>query len=404
MTTYPLPTLAPTISAAGITAPSYADILLSLQASYTAIYGSDIDLDPSEQDGQWLAIQAAAINDSNQAIIADYLQRSPSTATGAGLSSAVKINGIRRAVSSNSTAAITYVGQAGAQLVNPLVGDNQGLGTSWLFSGTITIPGGGSITQTATCTQAGSVHAAANTLNSIQNPTFGWQTANNALAAVPGNPVETDPALRSRQASSTSLGALTIVQTMIGQIENLPGVAAAVSFENDTGTTNALGIPAYSLAMVVQGGALQSIVNVIGQKKAPGPPTYGNTSGTYADPAGVPHTINFSIPVQQTISVTGTITALAGYSTSVLTEIQNAVTTYINSLGIGQNVLISRLYAPILLQGSSASPANPNDPFTYDLNVGTVKAAVAPGTPGTVDLVIGFNSIAVPGTVSITVI
>jgi hypothetical protein len=65
MATYPLATLACTIDENGISAPSYADILASLQASFQSIYGSDIYIEADSQDGQWLATIAQIINDGN---------------------------------------------------------------------------------------------------------------------------------------------------------------------------------------------------------------------------------------------------------------------------------------------------------------------------------------------------
>ena len=58
MTTYPLPTLAATVSPTGISIPNFNDVLLSLIASYTNIYGADVVLTPDTQDYQWLAIIA----------------------------------------------------------------------------------------------------------------------------------------------------------------------------------------------------------------------------------------------------------------------------------------------------------------------------------------------------------
>ena len=101
-TTYPLPTLACTISAAGISAPQYSDILASLQASAQLIFGSDVYLQPDSQDGQLLAVFAQAMYDANMATIAAYNSFSPATAVGVGLSNAVRINNIKRAVATNS--------------------------------------------------------------------------------------------------------------------------------------------------------------------------------------------------------------------------------------------------------------------------------------------------------------
>ena len=159
MTTYPLPTLAPVVTATGISAPSYQDILLSLQASYANIYGSDIVWDASTQDYQWVAIQAAAINDTNQTIIATYNSFSPATAQGAALSSVVKVNGIAREVPSNSSVDLTVVGQAGTTITNGLVGDNLNLNTQWDLPASVVIPPGGSLLVTATCSVSGSTVA-----------------------------------------------------------------------------------------------------------------------------------------------------------------------------------------------------------------------------------------------------
>ena len=60
-----LTTVAPTISASGITAPTYADIYAYFQAKYQAIYGTDVYIDPDSQDGQLLAVFAQAIADCN---------------------------------------------------------------------------------------------------------------------------------------------------------------------------------------------------------------------------------------------------------------------------------------------------------------------------------------------------
>src|ERR1700732_3041579 len=110
---YPLSTLSAQVTATGISAPSYNDIISSLVASMQAIFGSDIYLVPSSQDYQMLAIIAAAINDQNQAMIAAYNGFAPSFAQGANLSALVKINGLARQPATSSTAQIVIVGVAG---------------------------------------------------------------------------------------------------------------------------------------------------------------------------------------------------------------------------------------------------------------------------------------------------
>lgn len=397
MTTYPLPTLAPTVDANGISAPPYNDILLSFQASYRAIYGADTLLDPDDQDGQWLGILAKAQSDTNQAIIATYNQFSPATAQGGGLSSVVKINGIARLVSSNSSAVITVVGQAGRAIINGIVGDNLSQNTEWQLPAIVTIPDSGTINVTAVCTQSGAFTADAHTLTVILTPTAGWQTADNAANAAPGAPVESDAQLRRRQGVSTQAPSQTVLGGIVERIANLSGVVHYKAYENDTDTTDANTLPPHSICLSILGGDLQLIVDIIGRDKADGCSTYGGgtgaTSGTYADPiSGVPYTINYNIPTELTIAVSVHITAGIGYSSAIGDEIQAAIVAAINALEIGDHVQYTRLYPPALLVGPFASPASPTDGSSYELT--SVLIAISPATPVAADVAVAFNQIA----------
>ncbi|OUJ06574.1 hypothetical protein HK25_04055, partial [Acetobacter sp. DsW_059] len=83
--------------------PTYDAILDWYQTQYRSIYGSDIVLDNSTQDGQWIAIQAQAMNACNQAMITVFNSFSPAKSQGTALSGNVKINGITRSAATNST-------------------------------------------------------------------------------------------------------------------------------------------------------------------------------------------------------------------------------------------------------------------------------------------------------------
>ena len=407
MTTYPLPTLAATVSPTGISIPNFNDVLLSLIASYTNIYGADVVLTPDTQDYQWLAIIAAAINDCNQATVATYNQFSPATAQGVGLSSVVKINNLQREGSSASTAPVTISGAPGTIITSGLVGDNLNQSTEWALPASVTVPPGGSITVTATCTVLGATTAAIATLTQILTPTAGWFTVTNTVAAAPGVAIETDAALRIRQSSSTQGATTTVLGGIVGNIKNLPGVSDLTAYENDSNTTDGNGLPPKSICLSVLGGSLQSIVNIIGLQKTIGCATYGGgtgaVSGTYVDPvSGLSSTINFNIPTQVTILVTITIVPLTGYTTTIGNEIVAAVVAAINALPIGQPVRYTRLFAPALLTGPYASPQSVTDPSTYELT--SVLVAASPSTPVAADVSLAFNQIAVCTTANVTLI
>lgn len=386
----------PTIDATGIHAPQYADILAYLQTQYRAIYGDDVYLGNDSQDGQFLGIIAAAINDSNASAIAVYNSFSPATGQGNGLSSTVKINGIARLVASNSEVDVTIGGVAGTIINNGVVSDDNGT-YNWNLPSSVTIPNTGTITVTATCAITGAISATSGTITKIQTPTYGWQTVTNPSAASPGNPVETDAELRVRQSQSVSIPAQTVLDATTGALANLTGVTAVRAYENPTGTTDSNGLPGHSVSFVVQGGDAMTIAQTIYNKKTPGALTYGSTSETIYNAAGIPTTINFYRPTPEPIAVAITLHALTGYTTLIAAEIQAAIAAYINGLTIGDDVLIPRLYVPAQLAGSA-------DSLTFEIV--TVKAAIKPGAPGTSDIAIAFNQLATCAVadVSVTVV
>lgn len=379
-----LSSLAAQLSATGILAPSYADILETLQANFQAIYGADAYIAADSQDGQFLALIAASINDCNAQAVAVYNSFSPTYAQGAGLSSVVKINGIRRLVASQSTAVGNAVGQSGTLIPAGVVVDTNG--NFWDLPINTTIPGGGTVAVTVTAQEPGAITAVAGTINEINTPVRGWQSFVSTIDAVPGNPVESDATLRRRQTLSTSLPALTPLQAMLGELANLSGVDRVRVYENPTGAPDANGLPAHSISVVIEGGNVADIAEIIGQKKTPGAATYGSTSQTYTDPVtGIIYTINFYLLAKDTIKVHVTGAALAGYSSLVATEIKNAVAAYINSLDIGEDVLYTRLFPSAYLNGAL-------DGATYEITA--LTSALNAGAPGVVDIAIAFNKAA----------
>lgn len=345
-------TLGPTIDTTGISAPSYADILAELQNAYWSIYGSDAVLTPDTQDGQFLAILAQAISDANQVAIAIYSAYSPAGAQGAGLASVVKINGLTKQSASNSTADVVLTGVGGTVITGGQIGDNLGLNTVWNLPPSVTIdPITGTVEVTATCNAAGAVAAAAGSLANILTPTLGWQEVTNPDDAVAGAPVESDAALRQRQAASTALPAQAIVEGIYAAVAAIPGVSELKIYENPADTTDDNSLPPHSISVVALGGDAQIIAQTIALKKTPGTATYGAVSEQVIDQNGVPLTINFNQLQIVPLDVTITVKALVGYTSAIGLEIQSAVAAFVNSLDIGEDSYLNRLIAAASLGG-----------------------------------------------------
>ena len=384
----PLSTLAAQVTPAGISAPSYSEILQSLQQSFQAIYGSDAYIASDSQDGQFLALMASAINDVNQAMILVYQSFAPSFAQGTGLSSLVKINGITRKVATYSTAPGNVVGQAGTVINNGVVADTNG--NLWNLPTTVTIPVGGSIAVTVTAQNPGAIVALSGTINKINTPVLGWQSFTSTADATVGAPVETDAQLRIRQALAAALPSITPLGGLISALQALPGVTDLRVYENATGSVDANGIPARSISVIIEGGTLSQIAQTIGQKKTPGVATYGTTTQTYTDPVtGIVYSINFYVLAYQTVPVQVTVKALNGWSTAVEAKIQKAISDYINSIAIGTNVQLSRVYVPAYL-------ANDPDGSTFEITALTLNGLSS-------DFTIPFNKAAQTLTTDVTI-
>jgi uncharacterized phage protein gp47/JayE len=337
--------------------PSYADIFTALQNDYWTIYGNDAVLTADSTDGQWLGIQAQAFFDMGQVCLAVYNSFSPATAQGAALSSVVKINGIARKIPTTSTATVTIIGVAGTIITGGIVGDNQSLNTQWALPASVTIPSGGSITETATCTALGATSAAPSTLVNILTPTAGWQSVTNVAAATLGAPVESDAALRTRQTTSTAMSALTSLDAIWAAVANTAGVGRTIVYQNNTGSADTAGRPAHSVTVVAEGGDMDLVAAAIAAKKGPGPTTYGTTSRTVIDAKGVAEVVNYYQLTPVPITLTINIKALTGYLSTTGDLVKASVAAFTNVLAIGETSYINRLYAPANLRGDEALAA-----------------------------------------------
>ncbi|STL39842.1 putative phage related protein [Escherichia coli] len=129
----------------------------------------------------------------------------------------------------------------------------------------------------------------------------------------------------------------------------LPVLTRHKLYENDTGSEDGNGLPPHSVAVIVDGGDVTDIAQAIRGNKGQGTATHGTTSVTVPDKYGNPHVIKFSrssdVPVYARIK----LKVFTGYTSQIGQQIQQAISDYINSLTIGDSVLLSR----ILLTGES---------------------------------------------------
>lgn len=365
--------LSATVTAQGISAPDYQTILDTITAYFQQIYGSDAYLEPDSKDGQMVALVALAIHDANNTAIQVYNSFSPATGQAAALSSNVKINGITRKVATRSTVDLLLTGIAGTTITNGSVRDQNGI--LWSLPASVSISVDGNVVATATCANSGAVSAMVSTITTINTPTRGWTSVTNPTAATVGAPAETDAELRIRQGQSVALPSVTPFEGVDGAIANVGGVTRHKLYENDTGITDSNGLPPHSISAIVDGGDATEIAQAIRGNKGQGVSTYGTTSITVPDTYGNPHVISFSRSTDVPIFVAITIKVFTGYTSQIGDQMKQAIADYINSLTIGDSVLLSRIYSPANLGVVSGGNARYYD--ITDLLIGKSPGAVA---------------------------
>jgi uncharacterized phage protein gp47/JayE len=302
-----------------------------------------------------LGVLAKAIYDSNQAVVSAFLSFRPTYAQGAGLSSLVQINGLLRNMSGYSTAAGYANGVSGTHITNGQVRDLSG--NLWNIDNSDILIGntGRSSNVSLTCVTAGAVSAGIGSAT-IVNAQTGWNGFTIYAQSSLGTSVESDDALRYRQALSTTLPSQNTLDALHSALLNVTGVVNCIVYENADGSLSYLGIPVHSIAIVLKGRFTNSVIaSTIANKKPPGIQTYGSVT--------LPVTLNFdqitnisfttAIPVPVYFSIV--IQPRQGYPKDTPTQIQNDLISFIDSLKIGDSIYTSQVQAVASLYSSSVS-------------------------------------------------
>lgn len=346
---------APYIDETGMHIPSYSDIRDDLINTAKAIYGADLYLGNDSQDYQFISALADKINDTNLIALSVYNNRSPVTAIGSALDGVVKLNGISRDAATYSTATVLLTGTAGAVITNGVVSTEAG--TKWSLPASVTLNISGEAATTATSQIPGPIVADVGSIINIDTPTLGWTSVTNPTAAVLGSDTETNAQLRARQAVSTSLPALTVIESTKGAIAAVPAVTRYKVYENFTSATDSDGIPSHSIACIVENGSDADVAQAIFNKKGPGCGTHGDVATNIIDIYGTVTPIKFFRPTYVDVDAVITVKALNGYTTAVTQAVKDKLAEFLNSLDIGNDISYSSCYGAALQANASlASP------------------------------------------------
>lgn len=329
----------------------------------------DIDpnwnVDPSTPDGLKIAHDAEIFGYLDEAALLAYNSKDPNKARGVDLDVISSITGTERSLGTPSNVALTLGGVPGTVIIQGKLVESAADGTQWSIDNSVTIGVGGTVAATATAVENGATQAAIGSITKIVDVVAGWQTVTNPTVATPGTDVQSDASLRLERRLSVSRPGNNQVDSMLGEIFSVDGVRRARIYENFTGSVDANGLPAHSIAAIVDGGTDADIALSIFKKKNPGCALYAAGSpvmvaGVYDLYPSNTKTITFSRPVYVDITVAVTVSddgTLPGNADDLITA---AILSYMNGVlidaeagfndtgfDIGEDATISRLYTPI---------------------------------------------------------
>ena len=159
------------ITPQGIIGKSLNEYLVDIEGKLLAI-DPNWNIDSDSPDGQKNGIDAEAMANMDEGVVAAYRSKDPASAVGEALNDIGSISGVPRQLATYSVAPITITGTptsiipAGVSVVRSRT-DN----TAWTLNADIVIGAGGSGIGFVTCTTAGRVVAGAGELTVIGTPT-----------------------------------------------------------------------------------------------------------------------------------------------------------------------------------------------------------------------------------------
>lgn len=375
----------PTIDGTGFNRFGLAAWLDLLTTEYTSIYGDAVDLAADSPDGQWLGILAEHFADLEGLLETGYDGRSLAGAVGAGLSRLARLIGITRQAAQKSTAPITITGTAATNIpAGSLIGSaSDPTLPNFETTTLLTIGGGGTVTGTARCLEAGAVNVVAGDLTVIKTQIPGWTSVTNTSAATPGRQVETDARLRVRYAESVAKPSQSMVDSLRAAIADLDGVDDVAVYENDTGATDSKGLPAHSINVIVDGGADADIANAIWTQASMGVTKVGAVEETIVDSQGNDQTMRWDLPADVNVYIT---VVLNRTPTSFETDsIKAALVAFgVETSRIGRNIPWGDLFSPINELEITGGPGLPSITALY------LGDAADPSLQS--DLVVAYNA------------
>jgi uncharacterized phage protein gp47/JayE len=331
------------ITEEGFILKSREQSVIDINNRIQTVFGISFDVSPSSPDGQIIGIVADAVHECWLREEAAYNTFVPSKSFGLGLDDLVSLNGIARIENQPTTVLCSLTGTNGIVVpAGSIIETVEGL--QFTTNTTVAIPND----VTVTCVTLGSIPVSAGEVVVINsgNSILGWTAVTNTEAGITGIVRQTDAELRSFRESNTISRGVNTVDAIYQAVANLNLLHI---FVDNNPTDSMVGVvPARTVHVVVEGGNRSEIAQAIFNNLPAGVPTFGSITEVVLDSQGHPHNISLDRPVEIIVEVSTTIIIGDNAPSDTADLVKAAIVNYVNSLNVGEDLVWSSLFAPIL--------------------------------------------------------
>ena len=363
---------APVFGDTGFVAPAESALLDGALADLNAAFGGNLRIANADgsralttPQGQLASSMAAALGDANALFVSLANGVDPAFASGRMQDAIGRIYFIERFPATSTVVPAACTGAAGTVIPNGgLIQDANG--NQYSTTGG-TIPAGGSLPLSFSCTSTGPVACPAQTFRIVRTVP-GWDTAISSSAGVPGSNVESRADFEARRRASVAVNARDSVEAIRGAVLSVSGVLDAYVVDNPSSAAVTVGrvtLSPHSVYVAATGGDPSAIAQAIWNKKSLGCDTVGTTTVTVTDStaytAPLPtYQVSFTAPTPTAISFAITLANGPGVPANAILLVQKAIISAMAGgdggprARIGSTVFASRFYSTVAALGSWA--------------------------------------------------
>lgn len=336
--------------------PTYDEILANKIQTAKELFGDDIATGEQTALGKFIRIGAKDLATAYEDIEAVYYARFPNTASGISLDRLSVFAGISRNPATLAYHKIKVYGNEGATVDEIVVcGEDSEITFHNISSFTIGTPTSentlGYAEIIVECDTAGTVGNM--TITDIVNPIADVDHIEYVGLETAGENTESDYSLRKRFAQAIEGAGSTNANAIRAAILRVPNVVSVGIAENNTDSTDDSGRPPHSFECYVYGQNLdnQQIAQAIFDKSPIGIKSCSTSTNPISvsviDDGGFSHTVNFSYTENVNVYIKISIKTNSDFESDGITQIKNVLTSYIDNLGVGTDVILSTLYGKI---------------------------------------------------------